>query len=83
MSETIRRLFVVEVIGDGDPARHQVTSRDEVNQLLDHRVRKACHQRGALRDRAGSPRNPHKTRTPRRQPSPIRAACKGHPWVAT
>ena len=44
MFETIRRQFLVEVTGDGDPARHHVTSLDEVNQLLDHRVHKACHQ---------------------------------------
>ena len=43
MFKTIRRQFLVEVTGDRDPARHQVTSRDEVNQLPDHWVRKACH----------------------------------------
>ena len=53
--ETIRRQFLVELTGDGDPARHQVTSLDEVHQLLDHWVRKACHQRGALPDRADPP----------------------------
>jgi hypothetical protein len=44
MFETIRRQFLVEVTGDGDPARHHVTSLDEVNQLLDHWVHQACHQ---------------------------------------
>jgi hypothetical protein len=44
MFETIRRQFLVEVTGDGDPARHHVTSLDAVNQLLDHWVHKACHQ---------------------------------------
>jgi hypothetical protein len=36
MVKTIRRRFLVEVTGDGDPARHHVTSLDEINQLLDH-----------------------------------------------
>jgi hypothetical protein len=44
MFETIRRQFLVEVTGDGDPARHHVTSLDAVNQLLDHWAHKACHQ---------------------------------------
>jgi hypothetical protein len=44
MFETIRRPVPAEVTEDGDPARHQVTSLDELNQLLDHSVRKACHQ---------------------------------------
>jgi hypothetical protein len=37
--------FLVKVTVDRDPARHQVTSLDEVHQLLHHWVRKACHQR--------------------------------------
>jgi len=44
MFETIRRPAPAEVTGDGDPARHQVTSLDKLNQLLDHWVRKAGHQ---------------------------------------
>ena len=44
MFETIRRQFLVEVTGDGNPGRHHVTSLAEVNQLLDHWVHKACHQ---------------------------------------
>jgi hypothetical protein len=44
MFETIRRQFLAEVTGDGDPARHHVTSLDEVNQLLDHWVHTACQQ---------------------------------------
>ena len=43
MSETIRRQFLAEITAGRDPARHQVTSLDEVHQLLDSWVRKACH----------------------------------------
>jgi hypothetical protein len=56
MFETIRRQFLAEVTAGRDPARHQVTSLDEVNQLLDSRVRKACHQRVHSETAQGRPR---------------------------
>jgi putative transposase len=44
--ETIQQQFQVEVTGQGgDPARHQVTSLPELNDLLDHWVRRVYHQR--------------------------------------
>jgi putative transposase len=43
--ETIQQQFQVEVTGGGDPARHQVTSLEELNDLLDHWVRQEYHQR--------------------------------------
>jgi len=55
MFETIRRQFLVEVTGDGDPARHHVTSLDEVNQLLDYWGAQGPPPAGALPDRADSP----------------------------
>ena len=44
--ETIQQQFLVEVTGDKqDPARHPVTSLDELSDLLDHWVRGVYHQR--------------------------------------
>ncbi len=44
--QTIQQQFLVEVTGDkDDPARHPVTSLDELNELLDHWVRVVYHQR--------------------------------------
>jgi putative transposase len=44
--ETIQQQFLVEVTGDKqDPARHPVTSLDELSDLLDHWVRAVYHQR--------------------------------------
>ncbi len=44
--ETIQQQFLVEVTGDKpDPARHAVTSLDELNELLDHWIRVVYHQR--------------------------------------
>ena len=56
MFETIRRQFLVEITAGRDPARHQVTSLDEVDQLLDSWVRKACHQRVHYETGQGRPR---------------------------
>jgi putative transposase len=44
--QTIQQQFLVEVTaGTGDPARHPVTSLDELNDLLDHWVREVYHRR--------------------------------------
>ena len=43
--ETIQQQFMVEVTAGDDPARHPVTSLDELNDLLDHWVREVYHQR--------------------------------------
>jgi putative transposase len=44
--QTIQQQFLVEVtVGTGDPARHPVTSLDELNDLLDHWVREVYHRR--------------------------------------
>jgi hypothetical protein len=56
MFETIRRQFLAEITGDRDQGRHQVTSLDEVNQLLYSWVRKACHQRVHSETGQGRPR---------------------------
>ena len=56
MFETIRRQFLAEVTAGRDPARRQVTSLDEVDQLLDSWVRKACHQRVHSETGQGRPR---------------------------
>ena len=43
---TIQQQFLVEVDpGGGDPARHQVASMDELNNVLDYWVRQVYHQR--------------------------------------
>ena len=43
---TIQQQFLVEVDpGGGDPARHQVASMDELNNVLDYWVRQEYHQR--------------------------------------
>jgi putative transposase len=44
--ETVQQQFLVEVTSDkADPARHPVTSLDELNDLLDHWVREVYHRR--------------------------------------
>ena len=43
--ETIQQQFLVEVTIGDDPARHPVTSLDQLNDLLDHWVREVYHQR--------------------------------------
>jgi len=44
--QTIQQQFLVEVTGDEQhPARHPVTSLDELNELLDHWVAGVCHAR--------------------------------------
>ena len=44
--ETIQQQFLVEVTGDGaHPARHPVSSLEELNDLLDHWVRAVYHAR--------------------------------------
>ncbi len=43
--QTIQQQFLVEVTAADDPARHPVTSLDELNDLLDHWVREVYHQR--------------------------------------
>ena len=43
--QTIQQQFLVEVTAGDDPARHPVTSLDELNDLLDHWVREVYHQR--------------------------------------
>ena len=44
--ETIRQQFLVEVTGDeAHPARHPVSSLEELNDLLDHWVRAVYHAR--------------------------------------
>ena len=63
MSETIRRQFLVEVTAARDPARRQVTSRDEVRPAAGLLGAQGLPPAGALRDRTGSPQNPHRTRT--------------------
>ncbi len=43
---TVRQQFLVEITGsDGDPARHQVASLDELNQAFKHWVDKVYHRR--------------------------------------
>jgi hypothetical protein len=63
MFEPIRRQFPGEVTASRDQARHQVTSRDEVQQAAGLLGAQGLPPAGALRDRAGSPQNPHRTRT--------------------
>jgi putative transposase len=44
--ETIQQQFLAEVTGDeAHPARRQVKNLDELNDLLDRRVRAVCHAR--------------------------------------
>lgn len=43
--QTIQQQFLVEVTAADDPARHPVTSLEELNDLLDHWVREVYHQR--------------------------------------
>lgn len=43
--ETVQQQFLVEVTAGDDPARHPVTSLDQLNDLLDHWVREVYHQR--------------------------------------
>ena len=51
--QTIQQQFLVEVTaGGGDPARHPVAGLEELNDLLDHWVRRGLPPAGAFRDRA-------------------------------
>ncbi len=70
MFETIQQQFQVEVTGQGgDPARHQVAGLEELNNLLDHWVRKACHQR--IHSETGQPPQArHQAAGPAASPAP-------------
>jgi putative transposase len=69
--ETIQQQFLVEVTGDEQhPARHPVTSLDELNELLDHWVREVCHAR--VHSGTGqSPAGRHAAAGPAALPDPV------------
>src|ERR1019366_8386591 len=54
--QTIQQQFLAGVTaGTGDPARHPVTSLDELNDLPGHWVREVHHRRGHTATRGGPP----------------------------
>jgi putative transposase len=68
--ETVQQQFQVEVTGQGgDPARHQVAGLEELNDLLDHWVRKVYHQR--IHSETGqAPQARHQAAGPAAPPDP-------------
>ena len=83
MFETIRRQFPVEITGDRDPARHQVTSPDEVDQAAAPLGAKACHQRVHSETAQGRPRTLTKLVLPGGSRHRSGRPEKIIPWVAT
>jgi putative transposase len=69
--QTIQQQFLVEVTGSaGDPARHPVTSLDELNELLDHWVAGVYHAR-AHSETGQSPAGRYHAAGPARLPDPV------------
>jgi putative transposase len=70
--ETIQQQFLVEITGDDDdnPARHPVTSLDQLSDLLDHWVREVYHQR-AHSETGESPQARYDAAGPAVLPDPV------------
>jgi putative transposase len=69
--QTIQQQFLVEVTGDEQhPARHPVTSLDELNELLDHWVREVYHAR-VHSETGQSPAGRHAAAGPAALPDPV------------
>ena len=67
---TVQEQFLVEVDpGSGDPARHQVASVDELNNVLDYWVRQEYHQR-VHTETGQSPQQRHAAAGPAAAPDP-------------
>ncbi len=66
--QTIQQQFLVEVTASADdPARHPVTSLEELNDLLDHWVREVYHQR-VHTETGASPQARHEAAGPAASP---------------
>jgi putative transposase len=69
--ETIQGQFMVEVTGDEHrPARHQVSSLDELNDLLDRWARTVCHAR-VHTETGETPQARHDAAGPASLPEPV------------
>jgi putative transposase len=69
--QTIQQQFLVEVTGDEKhPARHPVTSLDELNELLGHWVREVYHAR-VHSETGQSPAGRHAAAGPAALPDPV------------